>query len=199
MKSMIWLTTFFVLFVVFIVPGIFAYALDLTPSADQPGYNSNQRLAIYGKRDVTQKFISKEENLSAIGTSIRNPNLKNKKEIILNLQDENGNSIRTSILNGQNLEDGDFVKFVFPVVPDSLEKTFLFTLSTPLAGPEETIEVFYLDTLFDNILEFKYDEETYPGGLPLVTFHKPNSKFQLVQKVYSSLFSRLLSFGSQKI
>lgn len=198
MKKMIWLTSIFVFFLVLVVPGIFALALDMTPAGDQPGYNSDKRLSIYGKREVTQKFISKEENLSAIATSIRNPNLKNKKEIILNLYDKDGNPIRTSTLNGQNQQDGDFVKFVFLPIPDSQGRQYSFILSSLLAGPEETIEVFYNDAPSDSILEFTYDEKTYPGGIPLVTFHKPASKFEVVKEIYSSLFSRLLHLDFQK-
>jgi len=198
MKKMIWLTTLFVLSLVLIIPTVFALMLDMVPAADQPGYNSDKRLALYGERDVSQKFVSQQENLLAIATSIRNPNLKNKKEITFNLYDKEKGLIRTAILNGQNIEDGDFVKFVFPVIPDSLGKEYSFTLSTSLAGPEETIEVFYIDIPTESVLEFIYDEKTYPGGIPLVTFHKPNSRFEVVKEVYFSLFSRLLSPRSQR-
>lgn len=197
MKKMIWLTSLFVVFLVAVVPSFFALALDMIPASDQPGYNSDKRLSIYGTREVIQKFVSQEENLSAIGMSIRNPNLKNKKEIILNLY-ENDNLIRTSILNGQNLEDGDFVKFVFPVVADSRRKTYTFVISTPLAGAEETIEVFYTDVPSTYIIEFTYDGKTYEGGLPIVTFHKPNNKFGVLKEVYFNLFSRLLHLDSQR-
>lgn len=199
MKKMIWLTTIFVAFLIFVVPGILALTLDIIPAGDQPGFDSNQRLSIYGKRGVSQKFVSEEKNLTAIGTSIRNPNLNNKKEVIFNLYDEKENLIRTSILNGQNFQDGDFVKFVFPVVPDSLRKTYTFTIFSPEAGPEETIEVFYFNSPTENILEYAYDEKIYPGGLPLVTFHKPTSKWEVVKKIYSSWLSRFLFPHSQKV
>ena len=192
MKKMIWLTTLFVFSLVLVVPTIFALALDMTPAGDQPGYNSNQRLAVYGERTVSQKFVSRDINLAAIGTSIRNPNLKNKKEIILDLYDEDNKLVRTSHLNGQNFQDGDFVKFIFSPIADSMNKSYTFTISSPLAGPEETIEVFYFDTPTANIIEYTYDENTYPGGFPIVTFHKPNSKLEVVKKIYSNLFSRLL-------
>jgi len=196
MKKMIWLTTLSVLFVVFLVPAILAMTLKMVPAGDQPGYNSDQRLSIYGKRGVSQEFVSKEKNLTAIGTSIRNLNLKNKKEIILSLYDENNKLIRTSVLNGQNIQDGDFVKFVFEPIPDSLNKIYSFTIFSPEAGPEETIEVFYINSPTDSILEFTYDEKTHPGGLPIVIFHKPQSKWEVVWKVYSNWFSRLLRLTS---
>ena len=169
-----------------------ASTLDIIPYGDQPGYNSNQRLAVYGERTVSQKFISTEKNLAAIGTSIRNPNLKNKKEIILSLYDEDKNLVRTLTLNGQNFQDGDFVKFVFPEISDSEGKIYTFTISSPLAGPEETVEVFYFGGATENILEYTYDEKSYPGGLPIVTFYKPNSKLEVIKKVYSNWLSRLL-------
>jgi len=191
-KKMIWLTTLSVLFVVLLVPAILAMTLKMIPAGDQPGYNSDQKLSIYGKRGISQRFISKEKNLTAIGTSIKNPNLKNKKEIILSLYDENNKLIRTSVLNGQNIQDGDFVKFVFEPVPNSLNKTYLFTIFSPEAGPEETIEVFYISSPADSVLEYTYDEKTYPGGLPIVTFHKPESKWEVVKKVYASWFFRFI-------
>lgn len=191
MKKMIWLTTMSVLFLVFIVPGILASTLKMIPAGDQPGYNSDQRISIYGTRGLSQKFISKEKNLVAIGTSIRNPNLKNKKEILFNLYDDNGVLIRTSLLNGLNIQDGAFVKFVFEPVIDSLNKTYTFTIFSPEAGPEETIEAFYINKPTDSIIEFTYDKKIHLGGIPLVTFHRPASKWEVIKKMYSSLFSRL--------
>jgi hypothetical protein len=190
MKKMICLTTLFVAFLIFVVPGILALTLDIVPAGDQPGFNSDQRLSIYGKRGVSQKFTSADANLTAIGTSMRNPNLKNKKEIILNLYDGKENLIRTSVINGQNFQDGDFVKFVFQPIPDSFGKTYTFTIFSPEADPEETIEVFYFNSPTENILEYTYDEKSYPGGLPLVTFHKPESKWEVVKKIYSNWFSK---------
>lgn len=196
MTKMIWLTTLVVAFLIFVVPGVLALTLDIIPAGDQPGFDSDRRLAIYGKRGVTQKFVSEEKNLTAIGTSIKNPNLKNKKEVLFNLYDEKGNLIRTSIVNGQNFQDGDFVKFVFQVVPDSSGKTYTFTIFSPEAGPEETIEVFYIkdDASFkspaENIIEYTYDKKSYSGGLPLVTFHKPESRWEVIKKIYSSWLSK---------
>jgi hypothetical protein len=193
MKKMIWLTTLSILFLIFVSPGILAFTLDMIPAADQPGYNSDKRLSIYGLRDAKQKFVSQEADLTAIGTSIKNPNLKNKKEIFLNLYGEDKNLVRTAVLNGQVVPDGAFVKFVFPPIRDSKGVTYTFTISTPTADdPEETIEVFYIESPTESILEFTYDEETYPGGFPIVTFHKPASKWEIVKSVYSDLLSRIL-------
>jgi len=191
-KKMIWFTTISILFVLFIVPGIMASAIKMIPAGDQPGYGP-RRLSIYGIGELSQKFISKEKNLTAIGTTVKNPNLKNKKEVILNLYDANNNLIRKSILNGFNIGDGDFVKFVFEVVPDSLDKEYSFTLSSPTAAADEIIEVFLIDGPANGIIEYTFGEETHEGGIPLVTFHKPDSQWEVIRGVYSNWLSKLLS------
>ncbi|MFH1863756.1 MAG: hypothetical protein ABIJ85_02515, partial [bacterium] len=118
--------------------------------------------------------------------------LKNKKEIMFNLYDKDKNLIRSSVLSGKNIEDGDFVKFVFDKINDSLNKTYTFTLSSPAAGPGEIIEVFIIKPTED-VIEYSYGEEIRPGGAPIVTFHKPDSKWEIVIGVYSNWLSRLLS------
>ena len=192
MKKMIWFTTISILFVLFIVPGIMASAIKMIPAGDQPGYGP-RRLSIYGIGELSQKFISKEKNLTAIGTTVKNPNLKNKKEVVLNLFDANNNLLRKSVLNGFNIGDGDFVKFVFEVVPDSLDKEYSFTLSSPTAAADEIIEVFLIDGPANGIIEYTFGEETHEGGIPLVTFHKPDSQWEVIRGVYSNWLSKLLS------
>jgi len=198
MKKLIWFTTLTVLFLVFIMPGLMALTIDMIPASDQPGYSGSTRVSIYGERQFSQKFISRDKNLTAMGTSIKNPNLKNKQEINFNLYDKDKVLIRTAVLNGFNIGDGDFVKFVFQPVPDSGGKEYSFTLSSPAAGPGEIIEVFIIEPTPD-IIDYFYEEETHPGGIPMVTFHKPNSKLELVKTVYFNWLSRLLSLDSQKI
>jgi len=122
MKKMIWFTGISILFLVFIAPAFLSAALPMIPANIQPGYNPDVRLSVYSMRDFTQYFISQTDNLTAIGFSIRNPNLKNKSDVIFSLFDDDGNLIRKVVINGQNLEDGSFVKFVFPPIEGSKGK-----------------------------------------------------------------------------
>jgi len=192
MKKLIWFTTLTILFLLFIMPGVMTLAIDMIPANDQPGYGGSIRVPIYGERQYSQKFISRDSNLTAIGTSIKNPNLKNKLDIFFNLYDENGSLIRSSNLSGFNTGDGDFVKFVFEKINDSLNKIYTFTISSPAAGPEEIIEVFIIKPTED-ILEYSYGDEIYPGGIPMVAFHKPDSKLEIVKTVYSN-FANTMGF-----
>lgn len=195
---MIWLTTMFVVITIFVVPAIFALLLSVVPASEQPGYDDTVKLSIYGKRDIVQRFVSVRSNLTAIGTSIKNPNLSNKKDIIFNLYDENGKLLRATTINGRNIQDGEFIKIMFEPVFDSLNKTYTFSLSSPSAGSADEIEVF-VTTPTSTVLSYTYDLITQSGGLPLVTFHKPTSRLATVKEVYSNLFSRFLLHRSQTI
>lgn len=189
-RKMVWFTTFSILFLLFVLPGIMATLIRMIPANDQPGYGSLGRVSVYGLRNFTQKFISKEKNMTAIGTTIKNPNLKNNKDIMLKLYDGNGNLVRTSVLNGFNIGDGDFVKFIFEPIPDSSQKEYSFVLSSPLAGEGQIIELF-LTGKTNEILEYIYDDETRTGGAPIVTFHKPDSRLETVKLIYLNLFTKL--------
>lgn len=180
-----------ILFLLFLFPGLMAMLIQMIPADDQPGYGDMGRVSVYGERIFTQYFVSKNKNLTAVGTTIKNPNLHNKKDIFFDLYQENARLVRSVTLNGFNIGDGDFVKIVFDKIPDSESKKYYFTLSSPSAGDEEIIEIFLTEKT-DEILEYIYDEELHIGGAPIVTFHKPDSRLETVKLVYSNLFSKLL-------
>jgi hypothetical protein len=184
-------TTTFILFVLLIVPAILASLIKMIPANDQPGYGSGGSVSVYGERTFTQYFVSKNKNLTAIGTTIKNPNLKNKKDIVFNLYDQDNNLIRTVNLNGFNIGDGDFIKIVFEPIIDSQNKKYYFNLASPDAKQDEIIEVFLTEPT-DEIVEYIYDDEKHLGGAPIVTFHKPESRLKTVKLVYLNLLSKLL-------
>jgi len=191
-------TTTTILFLLFVLPVVMLIPIKMVPANDQPGYGDMGRVSVYGLRQFTQEFLSTDTNLMAIGTTIKNPNLKNKKIIKFNLYDEKNNLIREVKLNGFNIGDGDFVKFVFEPVPDSSQKKYNFTISSPEAGEEEILELFLIGPT-DTVLDYSYDDETKLGGIPMVTFHKPDSRWETVKLVYLNLFSKLLSLDSRRI
>lgn len=185
------ITILIILFILFVVPAALASLIKMTPANDQPGYGNMGTLSIYGTRDFTQFFVSKNKNLVAIGTTIKNPNLRNKKDINFSLYDINDNLVRSTTLNGFNIGDGDFVKIVFEPITDSENKRYYFTLSSPDAKQDEIVELF-ITAQTSEILEYVYDEEKHMGGAPIVTFHRPDSRLETIKLVYLNLFSKLL-------
>lgn len=199
MKKIIWFTVIIVLSTVFIVPALLSLFIPMIPANVQPGYDPNIRLSIYRDNVFVQKFVSKTSNLTAIGLSIRNPNLKNQSEIIFNIYNLDGTLVRGVSINGRNLEDGSFFKFVFPPIPDSMNKEYLFSLSSPGAGAEETIELFIVDDGGNSgIIDYSYIGESHEGGTPVVLYGKPDNRFSIVKSIYSNWLSRLLHPNSQK-
>ncbi len=191
-------TVTIILFLILIFPALMASLIKMIPADDQPGYGSMGTVSVYGERVFKQVFLSKQKNLTSVATTIKNPNLNNKKDINFNLYDSNNDLVRTVVLNGFNIGDGDFVKIVFEMIPDSLNKKYYFSLSSPAAGEEEVI-VLFLTGQTDSILEYSYDEETHTGGAPIVTFHRPDSRLETIKLVYLNLLSKFLPLNSRKI
>lgn len=189
MKKLIILTTSFVFLLVFVLPFVAALFIKIIPGSDQPGYF--ERRAIYGPITVSQEFVSENENLTAIGTSLGNPNLKNKNSIILVLFDSSGREIRTSMLNGFNVGDGAFVKFTFEPIADSLGKRYTFTLSSHDAGAEQVINFFVSTTKSSSVGPAVYGKEVLANGLPIVTYFKPASHLAVVRQIFISWLSRI--------
>ncbi len=189
-SKLIVFTTITILFLLFVLPVLMILPIRMVPSGDQPGYGDIGRVSVYGLRQFTQTFKSTDINLMAIGTTIKNPNLKNKKVVNFNLYDEKNNLIREVKLNGFNIGDGDFVKIVFDVIPDSKNKNYSFTISSPEANEEEILELFLIGPT-ESIFTYAYNDEVKEGGIPMVTFHKPESLGKNIVKIYSNIFSKL--------
>lgn len=185
MNKLIWVTTASILFLVFIVPGILALFIKMVPYNDQPGYDVDHRLSVYFTHKVSQKFTSQEDNLAAIGITLGNPNLKNKKEVKLDLFSED-TLVRTSSLSGLNIPDGGYVRFEFNPVTDSKGKEYVFTIQSPDAGEVDVIYVYHTKNVLEWMGEIRFNEEVFEEGkLPFVTYHKPKSKLEIIRKVYS--------------
>ena len=182
-------TIIIILAMLFLAPVVMASLIKMIPANDQPGYGQMGRVSVYGDRYFTQFFVSKNKNLTAVATTIKNPNLHNKKDINFNLYDMENKLVRSVTLNGFNIGDGDFVKIIFDPIVDSVNKKYYLTLASPSAGDEEIIEIF-LTAKTDEILEYSYDGEIKPGGAPIVTFHKPESRLETIKLVYQNLFSK---------
>lgn len=196
MKKIIWITSIFILGMVFVLPALLALGIRVIPADVQPPLNKTRD--IYGLFTVTQEFTSLRPNMTSIGLSIKNPNLKNRKDVTLDLFDSEGRKIRSATLNGLNIDDGAFVKFTFDPITDSQNRKFTFTISAPFAGPEDLLAAYYADKKPSWIGQLKFDKEEVGGGLSMVTFHKSIGKIEVIKEIYSNLFSRLLLHRYQK-
>lgn len=196
MKKLIWATTLIILFAVFVFPAVLALGIRYLPANIQPSLEGTKD--VYRTFTVSQEFTSLESRLTGIGMSIKNPNLKNKKDITLNLYNTKGDLLRTAILNGSVIEDGSFVKFMFDPIQDSKNQIYTFVLSCPSAGPEEVLPIFYTVNKPSWMGKMMYTETEVIGGVSMVMFNKPESKLIVIKEIYTNWFSRLLPLNSQK-
>lgn len=185
-----------IIFIVFIFPAILSFAIINIPNNDQPSLDKTQK--IYGDLIISQAFISKNTNLSVIGMSIKNPNLTNKKDIILSIY-ENNILLRSSVLNGKQIADGKFVKFKFNPIVESGNKLFLFTLAAPVTTKEEAdhnnaLEVFLTDQKSEGIYEVLISDKIIPNtSIAFVSFSKPPYLTFALEVIYSKWLNKFTS------
>jgi len=189
-KNMIWLTIITVLFSVFILPGIFALGIRYIPYDIQPPLERVKN--IYGKYTIFQEFTSQDAQLTGIAMTIKNPNLKNKKDFFLDLYNDQGEMLREIKFNGANVEDGSYIKFLFDPIADSIGKKYNLVLSNPSGDEEEVLGIYYTLNKPAWIGKMTFNLEEQEGGISLVTFHKPQSKLGVIKTIYSNWLSRLL-------
>ena len=190
MKKMIWFTSLVVFFAVFLLPVILALGIKYIPYDTQPSLEGVKN--IYGKYFISQVFTSQESELMGIAMTIKNPNLKNKQDFFFDLYDGSGNNLREVKLNGMNVEDGSYIKFLFDPIADSKGKEYKVVLTNPSAGPEEVLGIYYTQNRPSWIGTMMFNEEEASGGISLVTYHKPQSKLGVIKSIYFSWLSRLL-------
>lgn len=191
MKKIIVLTVTAVILAVFVIPFVSGLFIKMIPNGDQPGYNFNNKRGIYGDFRVTQEFTSLDSNLAAIGTSLGNPNLKNQKEVNFELTDKSGNLVREVKVSGVNIPDGSFFRFVFDPIENSSNVKYYFTISSPTAGPEELINIFFSTEKTKWIGPASYGLEINENGLPIVAYYKPDSRLRIAKDIYTSWLKRV--------
>ncbi len=134
MKIVYLLGIFFLL-----IPLLLSFLIREIPNDIQASLEATQMIS----KDlvITQFFTSQMDNLSGIGTSIKNPNFRNHKKLLFNLLEDKA-ILRTVVLNGSSISDGDFMKIKFEPISNSKDKKYSFQLSAPDATSEDSLEIF---------------------------------------------------------
>jgi hypothetical protein len=191
MKIPIILVSIFIIFVALFLPAFLSLGIRFVPYDIQPSLDRVETIA--GYQIVSQEFISQSDRLMGFALSLKNPYLRNKKDIALKVYD-NGQLIRTSILNGGHIEDGQYVKFLFEPIDGSLNKPLRLTLSSADSNSNEALQVFYTANKQTWVGDLKLNEELVPGfAVSFVTLHQPASIFAPAIDIYSGWFNRLIA------
>lgn len=187
-----------VLGMVFIMPGILSLGIKYLPVNPQPPLK--ETFVIHDTIGIHQKFLCSDDNLSAIGFTFKNPNLENKKEVILTIT-EKDQEIRRAASNGKYIGDGAFMRFSFPPIKECLGKELTFSLSSKESSKEEGLEVFMSET---NKGEYEALRDNDPGvspsqltldyrGVAYVLYTKPINPLSLTLDIYRGWASKFFS------
>lgn len=168
-------------FVLVIVPLLATFAIKIIPGGVQPSLGNTVK--IYDQFVYSQAFISPDDNLTGIGTSIKNPNFANKRKAFMNLYDDQNKLVREVTLNGANIADGKFVKVLFDPIMDSKGKRYTWTMHSFDSTFEDALELFITDDKPLWSLEFKVNERIEKDGISYVTLHRPKNKTEVLQRV----------------
>jgi len=190
MNRYVWITTVVIVFTVLLMPLFTSLGIRFLPNDKQPSLERTR--GVFWIHEISQEFVSENDNLIGIGMSIKNPNLKNKKDITLSLY-EGEKLLRISTLNGSIIEDGSFMRFMFEDIVEASGRDYRFILSAPEGRSEDLLAVFTTEEKPEWIGRAVYDEEEIDDGISMVTFHRPESRWGLIKEIYGGWIDRLVA------
>lgn len=188
MKLLISVTTIIVFIILVVVPFAVMTTIDFIPLNEQPGFDWTEK--VYSHNTVTQTISSSHNNLSAIGMSIKNPFFRNKKDLFLKIY-KDGNLLRESKLNGLNIGDGDFVRFYFEPILESMGQTFSLELASAQSDERDTLEIVISKSTPQWSKQLKVDEEEKAGSISMVQFSSNSKKLNASLLMFRDLMIRL--------
>lgn len=178
-----------VFFLIVIAPIALVFGIRYLPGGVQPSLNNT--ISVYQSVIISQSFIAPQDNLTGIGTSIKNPNFTNKENLIVNIYDEGSILIKTVTLSGKNIADGNFVKFFFPPIYNSYGKKFTWSMYSPSSTKDNALQLFLTDNNPSWSLDLKVKEEVVDGSLSYITLHKPESFIEVMNLIYGNWIRKL--------
>lgn len=188
--KIIYLTIVSVIFMSIFLPALLSLAIRNISYEFQSSLDKTQK--IYGSITISQSFIAKDDNLSQIGMSIKNPNLAYKKDLFFTLLDDEGKKLRDLTISGKNIPDGEFIKFKFTPVEISKNQRFTYILSAPQARLDDALEVFLTNQRASDI-DLAYVDDQEINSISFVSFYKSTNSISLIFKIYSEWLNRLVS------
>ncbi len=184
------LTLVVVVIIIVIFPLGLIYSLETISFADQPGFSN--KVALNKDSHIKQEVFIDRGNFSGVGMSIKNPNLKNKKEVILNVYDDKGQLVRTSLLSGYNIPDGSLVNYYFTPIAESQNNWYTIEISSPDTEQYVSLDIFITKKNVSWLGKLYVANDEYKEGkIALKTYFKPSNKLEIVNIVISDIYSRI--------
>jgi hypothetical protein len=96
---------------------------------------------IYGEQTVGQRFVAESDNLCRVDIMMGTLGRQNDSQLTFRLDrlEENASDGRTTTIKAAGLLNNLYNPFVFKPVRRSRKRTFVFSLSSPGAGPDNSV------------------------------------------------------------
>lgn len=189
--KIIYLPVVYILLSILLIPFLLSLLIKEIPNDIQPSLEGTQMLT----KDtiLLQQFTSKMDNLSGIGTSIKNPYFRNKKDLILILYDEDKNLLKRITLNGANVADGDFIIIRFDPIIRSKDKKYSFELLAPDVENKEALEIFLSSQKPSWIGDLYINSQKNESKIPFITYHRPANLLSISSQIFIQWGKRLFA------
>jgi len=185
-----WLWVIGLMLFIVLTPGLVGLVIRAIPSGFQP--SSDGTIKVYGSHTVSQE-VWPGEYFSGIALSIKNPNLINKDDLIVEVE-QGGEVLRQVTLTGGGIEDGNYVKIRWPAITGSAGKSYTINFLAPAAIDSEALSLVTTDHKTDELGRLIIaDEPAVDQGLALVTFSQPKNPLAISGYIYQSLTARFWS------
>lgn len=182
--------TILVFIALLLMPALLSLGINNIPYGNQP--STDWSVKVFQNNIIEQKFTAQVNNLSAIGISIKNPNLANTGDIVLQLLSSDRHILRTSTLNGQHIPDGGFEQFTFMPVSDSLNQPYILELSAPSSVDLDSYEIFMTRQQISAVDPAMSNGVLVPGSMAFVQYEHPRNKLTLLGSIYLTWINKLV-------
>lgn len=183
---LVYLTTVFILILVIFGPAILGFGIRKIPSGFQHSLTDTQIL--FSDITISQSFVAKQDRLSAVALTVKNPYFRNKKDLQFLITSADG-EFRQVTINGNNIPDGEYLYFNFAPFQSSANKTFTYTLTSPQTTPTESLEFYHSSEASDGV--YVVNGEMKEGSLSFVSYYSPENILVNGITIYRNWFWKL--------
>jgi hypothetical protein len=195
-KKIIIASLIFVFFVLLIAPFLLLGTLDSISYFKQPSFDLTDD--VYGTRTFEQEFRSYKNNLAGLGLSIRNPALRSKKNINLEVYD-GSKPIRTVDISGSNIADGTFIKVAFLPIGESQSKNYKIVITSPDSIQNDSFSISLSKNNTPELGDLLIDGIERDEKMAMIGFYKIDSKYSLFSFVFGDFIKRMRDDNSYLI
>lgn len=176
-----------VLFV--LIPFSLLLSVDSISFIDQPSFRGDYK--VYGDTNLKQEVYTDHNKFHAIAMSVKNPNLLNKNDLIIDIFDKSNNKVRHVKKTGLNIHGGSLVKFNFDPIEDSKDKKYNLLVYSPESQDFESFSIFLTSDQVSWIGDLKINDNLTSEKIALRVYYKPENRLLLIKNIYLSFFNNI--------